>query len=66
MPTCPAEQPVGGDVVNGYAQDHVLVGLGYDEDGRAELGWGATEAAASGVGLDLVRAYDFSDVAQLR
>lgn len=37
---------------------YVLVGLGYDEDGRPELDWAANEALARETALRVVRAYD--------
>jgi Universal stress protein UspA and related nucleotide-binding proteins len=37
---------------------YVLVGLGYDGDGRPELDWAATEAQARDAVLRVVRAYD--------
>jgi nucleotide-binding universal stress UspA family protein len=44
------------------ANEHVLVGLGYDDDGRPELGWAAREAQARGAALRVVRSYDVSEV----
>ena len=42
--------------------EHVLVGLGYDDDGRPELGWAAHEAQARGAELHVLRGYDASEV----
>lgn len=44
--------------------ERVLVGLGYDDDGRPELDWAAQEAHARAVPLRVMRAYDPSEVAE--
>jgi nucleotide-binding universal stress UspA family protein len=42
-------------------REHVLVGLGDDNEGRTELEWAAHEAHARGVALNVVRAYDSAE-----
>lgn len=44
--------------------EHVLVGLGYDDDGRPELDWAAEEAVTRNAPLHVVRAYDVSEVSE--
>jgi nucleotide-binding universal stress UspA family protein len=42
-------------------REHVLVGLGDDNEGRTELDWAAHEAHVRGIALDIVRAYDSAE-----
>lgn len=44
--------------------EHVLVGLGYDDEGRPELEWAAREAQAMDVALQVLRVYDPSEIAE--
>lgn len=44
------------------SHDRVLVGVGDDHNGWPELDWAAREAQGRGAGLDVVRAFDMSEV----